>query len=115
MGAGASRSNPLARSREDRPVSSSDRVALWLFYKRNATTNRAYEKFMAAATPTSMSAQLLVQDRKAVEQSKQHRNLWNYVNNPIGNRGGIDAVTPDFRDFALRLHDLDAFNRLLGL
>ena len=106
--------NPLARSREDRPVSSSDRVAIWLFYKRNATTNRAYEKFMAAATPTSMSAQLLVQDRKAVEQSKQHRNLWNYVNNPIGNRV-IDAVTPDFRDFALRLHDLDAFNRLLGL
>lgn len=29
--------------------------------------------------------------------------------------GVIDAVTPDFRDFALRLHDLDAFNRLLGL
>lgn len=107
--------NPVAYQGDDgAQVSFGERLAVRLFYKPNATTNLAYRQILAAASAAEAPAHRMAAEFRSTGQSLGVLGLWDYIDNPVGNIL-LRISAPNFSGYALRLHDLDAYNRLLGL
>ncbi len=91
-----------------------ERLGVKLFYKPNATTNLAYRQIVAATAAADAPAHRVASEFLAAGQSSGEMGLWDYIDNPVGNIL-LRISAPSFSEYALRLHDLDAYNRLLGL
>jgi hypothetical protein len=89
-------------------------VGIKVLYKPNATINRAYRSFVAMTDALNQPpAGIAPAWRKAVEPMTELR-AWDYIDNPIA-KILLSIALPDLHQYALRLHDLDAFNRLVTL
>lgn len=107
--------NPVAYQGDDgRPASFGERLAVSLFYKPKATTNLAYRQTLAAASAVDAPAHRVAAAFRTTAQPMGEMRLWDYIDNPVGNIM-LRISAPNFGEYALRLHDLDAYNRLLGL
>ncbi len=105
--------DPLRQS-GDGEASLVERIGVRLVYKPNATTNLAYRQIMAAKAasegpPHTIKAAGEVQRKKDADMG-----WWDYVDNGMGNIL-VRVAAPDFSEYALRLHDLDGYHRLIGL
>lgn len=91
-----------------------ERIGVRLFYKPNATTNLAYRQIMAATAAAEGAPGTIAAASAELRRAQAELRLWDYVDNGIGNIL-VRVAAPDFSAYALRLHDLDAYNRLVGL
>ena len=85
-----------------------------LFYKPNATINKAYASYMRIAEQSRRPLAVLARDGQKPDPASEELKFRDYIDNPIGNIL-LQIATPSFASYALRLHDLDAYNRLAGL
>ncbi len=92
-----------------------DSIVIALFFKRNATLNRAARHF------ASLSASVFEQPAHRVEAgwevfSKAWLDppLWDYIYNPAG-KVMLEAGTLGWKDYPYRVHDLVALSRLVAL
>jgi hypothetical protein len=107
--------NPVAYQGDDGgPASFGEQLAVRLFYKPKATTNLAYRQMLVAASATDAPAHRVVAAFRTPAQAMGELGLWDYIDNPVGNIM-LRISAPNFGEYVLRLHDLDAYNRLLGL
>ena len=89
-------------------------IGMRYFYKPNATINAAYANFLKSVERVNLPPAALMQEHQN-RVSRQHElKFWDYVDNPVGNIL-LRVGAPSYTQYALRLHDLDAYNRLLGL
>lgn len=90
-----------------------EKLRMLFFYKRNATINDAYAFYSGKQQwlrkPPAQLAREVRDEASAVEMKP-----WDYLYNPMG-KILTRVAMPSFSSYALRLHDLDAMNRLLGL
>jgi hypothetical protein len=105
--------NPVSRQVDGDEARLIERIAVRLAYKPNATINRAYVIFSKAQAQASVPAKQLAATH-AMQDAEVELRLWDYIDNPIANIL-LSIAMPDFRNYALRLHDLDAFSRLIAL
>ena len=84
------------------------------FYKPNATINKFYGSYMQIAELSRKPPAVLARDGQKPHPASEEMKFRDYIDNPIGNVL-LRIATPSFGSYALRLHDLDAYNRLLGL
>jgi hypothetical protein len=90
-----------------------EKLRLLLFYKRNATINDAHAFYSGKQQwLRKPPAQLAREIRDEVTEVEMKP--WDYLYNPMG-KILTRVAMPSFSSYALRLHDLDAMNRLLGL
>ncbi len=83
-------------------------------YKKNATLNKAYEIYSAMAAASLKPASSVSAEWKKVPMVSGELSLRDYFDNPIG-KVLLGVANPAFDGYVLRMHDLDAFNRLVGL
>ena len=89
-------------------------IGMRLFFKPNATINAAHAAYMQARDVLRKPPAALLHERAAAEAARDAITVWDYVINPVG-KALMRVAMPSFSSYALRLHDLDAYNRLLGL
>jgi hypothetical protein len=106
--------DPVANTGDGRQASLGERLVARAFYKPNATINRAYRQYAASAVAASAPAHGIKAAFASAGQSLGEMGVWDYVNNPVGNIL-LRVGAPGFGEYAYRLHDLDAYNRLVGL
>lgn len=106
--------NPVADQGFGRDAGVLERIAVWLLYKPNATIHRVFQSFARASAVASLPARRLAAVSGAPAAAELQRELRDYIDNPVGNVL-LNIVPPDFTQYALRLHDLDAYSRLLAL
>ena len=90
-----------------------EKLRMLFFYKRNATINDAYAFYSGKQQwlrrpPAQLARE--IRDEAADGEMKP----WDYLYNPMG-KILTRVAMPSFSSYALRLHDLDAMNRLLAL
>ena len=85
-----------------------------LAYKPNATINKAYANHLRVVEWLHRPPAVLAHDGQKSVPLPEALKFWEYLDNPIG-KILLQIATPSFGSYALRLHDLDAYNRLLGL
>ncbi len=90
-----------------------EKLGMRLFYKPNATINKVYENYMKAITYLRSPPAVLLRDAP-LPTADDALNFRDYFDNPMG-KVLLRAGMPSFGAYALRLHDLDALNRLLGM
>jgi len=83
-------------------------------YKPNATINHAYKHYSAMAAALNQRPRDIEAAWNKASLAAVEMNMWDYINNPIG-KILLGIAVPGFHQYALRLHDLDAFNRLVIL
>lgn len=105
--------NPLVQI-ENTDVSLVERLGMTFFYKPNATTNLAYRQIMEGIAIAEGPANMIKSASAARRQKESGMGLRDYVDNPAGNIL-VRIAAPDFGEYGLRLHDLDGYNRLIGL
>ena len=96
------------------PGSVYDMIGARFFYKPNATINKAYGNYMQMAELSRKPPAVLTRDEQKLDPASEELKFRDYIDNPIG-KILLQAATPSFGSYALRLHDLDACNRLVGL
>jgi hypothetical protein len=106
--------DPVANTGDGRQASLGERLVVRVFYKPNATINRAYRQHAASAAAASTPAAGIKAAFASAGQSVGEMGVWDYINNPVGNIL-LRVGAPGFGEYAYRLHDLDAYNRLVGL
>ncbi len=86
------------------------------FYKKNATVNKAYEIYSAMGTASLAPADGFAEAWKKVPTAEQMWRFafWDFFDNPVG-KILLGVGMPAFDGYVLRMHDLDAINRLVGL
>jgi len=89
-------------------------MGISLFYKKNATLNKAYEVYSGMATASQKSAAGFTEEWRKLPTMSGARPWWDYIDNPVG-KILLDVGMPSFDGYVLRMHDLDALNRLTGL
>ena len=89
-------------------------IGMRLFYKPNATINAAHAAYLHTRQALRKPPAALLHERSAEDAARDAMKFQDYVVNPIG-KVLLRVAMPSFSSVALRLHDLDAFNRLLGL
>ena len=91
---------------------------LRLLYRPNATVNAAFADYMqireSLRKPPATLTRNLDTQNKAADDAESGLALLDYIVNPVG-KTLVKIAMPSFSAYALRLHDLDAMNRLLGL
>jgi hypothetical protein len=97
------------------PGSVYDKIGAGLFYKPNATINKVYSDYMQMAEESRKPAEVLARDGQTPNPGPGEMKFWDYINNPIGNVLLRISTPESLGTYALRLHDLDAENRLVGL
>jgi len=109
--------NPGSVQAGDRGASIWEQLVFRLFYKPNATINREVARVSAMAAATSMPVNQGSAELARILQSESKIELRDYFDNPAGNLLRRVAMPEDSTDayHRLRLHDLDAYNRLVGL
>jgi hypothetical protein len=109
--------NPVTAEPGHRVAASAEQFIYQLFYKPNATINREVGRFLAMAAATSMPVNQGSAELTRILQREAKMGLWEYFDNPAGNLLRRIAMPEDGADAygRLRLHDLDGYNRLLGL
>jgi len=86
-----------------------------LLYQPNATVNHAYRYYSTLGNLVfGAPAHLVVSEWKAFSGAWHDLPWWRCVYNPIG-KILLSVSMPDWNDYALRMHDLDALNRLVAL
>jgi hypothetical protein len=106
--------NPVADRGFGRDAGMLEQIAVWLFYKPNVTIHRAFRNSASASATASLPASRLAAASSAPAAAESPRELRDYIDNPVANIL-LRITPPDFTPYALRLHDLDAYNRLLAL
>ncbi len=89
-------------------------IGMRLFYNPNATINAAHAAYMHTRDVLRKPPAALVHEGAAEDAARDAMTVGDYVINPIG-KVLMRVAMPSFSSSALRLHDLDAYNRLLGL
>jgi hypothetical protein len=84
------------------------------FYKPNATINKAYAGHLQQVALARNSPAVLARMEQSPAPAPEALHFWDYLDNPIG-KIMLQIAAPSFASYALRLHDLDAYNRLMGL
>lgn len=109
--------NPVAGQPGDHGAAGSEQLIYKLFYKPNATINREVARFSAMAAATGMPVNQGSAELTRIFQSEAKMQLRDYFDNPAGNLLRRIAMPEDGTDayHRLRLHDLDAYNRLVGM
>ena len=85
----------------------------WL-YKPNATTNYVYRYYTALGSTFGAPAHRAAAEWDAFSRTWHDLPWWLYLYNPVGTIL-VSISMPAWNDYPLRLHDLDALNRLVGL
>ena len=89
-------------------------IGVRLLYKPNATVNAAHAYYMRTRDLLRKPPAALLRDSAAQAAALEDMKFWDYFVNPVG-KVLTRIAMPSFASYALRLHDLDAYNRLLGL
>ena len=105
--------NPAAASSAGQ-ASLQESLGVRFFYQRNATINAAHVFYRQTQALLRKSPAALAQESAADGAVLESMKLRDYVENPVG-KMLLRVGVPSFVSYALRLHDLDALNRLLGL
>ena len=84
-----------------------------LAYKEHKTANRFYRGYVEAARHLNGPAAQVLAAANQPSAPAQMK-VWDYVDNPMGTML-LRTAAPSFTSYALRLHDLEARIRLLGL
>lgn len=85
-----------------------------LFYQSNATVNLAFQQHMAIVEILHQPPASLKSAWSSFAQAQETMTLWDYLYNRTG-KILIKIASPAWHRHPLRLHDLDAFNRLVTL
>lgn len=86
-----------------------------LLYQPKATENLAYRYYSEVAEKVlAAPAHRVAAESKAVSDSWEKLPWWRYVYNPLG-KILMSSSLPTWDEYPLRMHDLDALNRLLAL
>ena len=92
-----------------------ERIVIALFFKRNATLNRAFRQFASlSGTVFEQPAHRVEAGWEAFSKAWLERPLWEYAYNPAG-KVIIEAGALGWKDYPYRAYDLVAFSRLLAL
>jgi len=92
-----------------------ERMVIALFFKPNATLNRALRQFASlSGTVFEQPAHRVEAGWEAFSKAWLERPLWEYAYNPAG-KVIIEAGALGWKDYPYRAHDLVAFSRLLAL
>ncbi len=105
--------NPAAASSAGQ-ASLQESLGVRFFYQRNATINAAHVFYRQTQALLRKPPAALTQESAADGAVLESMKLRDYVENPVG-KMLLRVGVPSFVSYALRLHDLDALNRLLGL
>ncbi|MEQ1774175.1 MAG: hypothetical protein ABL891_10385 [Burkholderiales bacterium] len=89
-------------------------AALHLFYKPNATLNQYYASHTQIMASLRDPPAVLAAEKDKTAPGFGEWKILHFIDNPVG-RILLQVGAPTFRPYALRLHDLDAYNRLVGL
>ncbi len=90
-----------------------EQLRMQFFYKRNASINEAHAFYSGKQQWLRKPPPQLARDVQDEARDGQMQ-AWDYLYNPMG-KILTRVAMPSFSAYALRLHDLDAMNRLLGL
>ena len=90
-----------------------EQLRMRFFYKRNASINEAHAFYSGKQQWLRKSSAQLARNVPDEARDGQMQ-PWDYLYNPMG-KILTRVAMPSFSAYALRLHDLDAMNRLLGL
>lgn len=90
-----------------------EQLRMRFFYKRNASINEAHAFYSGKQQWLRKPPAQLARDVQDEARDGQMQ-PWDYLYNPMG-KILTRVAMPSFSAYALRLHDLDAMNRLLGL
>lgn len=85
-----------------------------LLYKKNATRNKLFEVFASMSSASNKSAAGFANEWRKIAKVPQGREFWDFFDNPTG-KAMLAIAMPSYDRFVLRMHDLDAYNRLVGL
>lgn len=87
-----------------------------LFYKKNATLNKAYSIYSAMGEASLAPADGFADAWKKVSvvENVWRPGLWDFFDNPVG-KILLGMGMPQLDGYVLRMHDMDAINRLVGL
>lgn len=89
-------------------------IGVRLFYQPNATINAAHAHYTQTRDQLRKPPAQLMHESATEAATPEGMQFWDYFVNPVGKVLTRIAI-PSFSSYALRLHDLDAYNRLLGL
>jgi hypothetical protein len=109
--------DPGARAPAEQPRKALETIAVALFYKRNASINMEYRRLTALAAAADLPSDRGSAELRTLSQQAHAIGWRDYLYNPVG-KVLTRVAAPDHGDDAyhrLRLHDLDAYNRLVGL
>ncbi len=91
-----------------------ERIALTLFHKNNASINQFYAGHVRRLEALRKPPGTLLVEKDVPAPRFEISRIPDYVYNPVG-KILLEVGNPAFVAYALRLHDLDAYNRLVGL
>ena len=106
--------NPTAGGMEDEVPQWYEGIALKLFHKTNASINQYYSLHIQRLEALRKPPGMLLVEKAAPVQGFELSRILDYVYNPAG-KILLEIGSPSYVSYALRLHDLDAYNRLVGL
>ncbi len=106
--------NRTMQDGQSAPASLEEAIGLRFFYKPRATINAAHAFYGQKRDLLRKPPAQLLQARAAENAASSAMPWWDYFNNPVG-KAMVRVALPSFASYALRLHDLDALNRVLGL
>ncbi len=86
-----------------------------LLYKPNATINHAYRYYSTlAASVLDAPAYRVIPEWESFAKIWHDLPWWRRIYNPVG-KVLLSVAMPDWHDYPLRVHDLDALNRLVAV
>ncbi len=91
----------------------SDYICL-LLYSRKETVNRAYGRFVRTVAVLNQPANRVVAADRDLRESETW-SAWDSLRNPIGKMLVYSRVSVGYSEYAMSIHDLDGFNRLVTL
>ena len=89
-------------------------IAMRLFYKPHATINTFYGYHMQTVEVLRKPPAVLVRAGEKFNPAFEEWKFWDLIDNPMG-KLMLRTGMPSYVLYALRLHDLDALNRLVGM
>jgi hypothetical protein len=109
--------NPTFPEQGGRPHRADEKLLVTLFFKPNASINMEFKRLSALGAAADLPPNEGSSALARLTQEGQEMGLRDYIYNPVGNILTRVAAPTQGADVynRLRLHDLDAYNRLLGL
>jgi hypothetical protein len=109
--------DPTAPDPGSRPHSTYEKVAVALFFQPNASINMEFERLTALGAAADLPPSQGSAGLGKLAPGVQEMRFRDYIYNPVGKiLSRIAAPAPGADAWnRLRLHDLDAYNRLIGL